>query len=250
MKMSGLAQRTLWICGLAETWVRPSRSSGCAAFLRARECRACPRRLPFLPPWARRYSERRVLLELVVPFEILRNRNQAVTTSRSSSRRFAAAGTPNRCEAAGRRSTPQRRPSWPRYSPLGRPTSLPRRSLDRRHPHATSGDPDHNRREVGERGARVEAGEARAVGRRGRTPGRSTPQLRLPAGAHWEASAGADKVVVFGLQARAVGVWVPTSDRRVRRHPEKIVGWASVDPTIQSASRSSSTRSTCSDCAA
>ena len=26
---------------------------------------------------------------------------------------------------------------------------------------------------------------------------------------HWEASAGADKVVVFGLQARAVGVWVP-----------------------------------------
>jgi len=34
-----------------------------------------------------------------------------------------------------------------------------------------------------------------------RTPGRSTSQLRLPAGAALEASAGADKVVVFGAQA-------------------------------------------------
>jgi len=49
---------------------------------------------------------------------------------------------------------------------------------------------------------------------------------------HWKASAGADRVVVFGLQARAVGVWVPNEiiADYVRQHPEKLVGWASVDP--------------------
>ncbi|CAN5437700.1 hypothetical protein BH09VER1_BH09VER1_56600 [soil metagenome] len=49
---------------------------------------------------------------------------------------------------------------------------------------------------------------------------------------HWEVSEPADKVVVFGLQARAVGVWVPNEviADYVKLHPEKMQGWASVDP--------------------
>ena len=49
---------------------------------------------------------------------------------------------------------------------------------------------------------------------------------------HWAASAGADKVVVFGLQARAVDVWVPNEliAEYADAHPGKVVGWASVDP--------------------
>lgn len=49
---------------------------------------------------------------------------------------------------------------------------------------------------------------------------------------HWAASADADRVIVFGLQARAVGVWVPNEliADYARQHPEKIEGWASVDP--------------------
>jgi uncharacterized protein len=49
---------------------------------------------------------------------------------------------------------------------------------------------------------------------------------------HWAVSEPADKVVVFGLQARAVGVWVPNEliADYVRQHPEKLEGWASVDP--------------------
>jgi predicted TIM-barrel fold metal-dependent hydrolase len=54
----------------------------------------------------------------------------------------------------------------------------------------------------------------------------STPET------HWEASAEADRVVVFGLQAKATGIWVPNElvAEYVRAHPEKLVGWASVDP--------------------
>ena len=54
----------------------------------------------------------------------------------------------------------------------------------------------------------------------------STPET------HWKASEPADKVVVFGLQARASGIWVPNEliADYVRQHPEKLVGWASVDP--------------------
>lgn len=49
---------------------------------------------------------------------------------------------------------------------------------------------------------------------------------------HWAASATADRVVVFGLQARATGVWVPNDvvAAHVASHPDKLVGWASVDP--------------------
>jgi uncharacterized protein len=54
----------------------------------------------------------------------------------------------------------------------------------------------------------------------------STPET------HWEVSKPADKVVVFGLQAKATGIWVPNEliADYVRQHPEKLEGWASVDP--------------------
>jgi hypothetical protein len=49
---------------------------------------------------------------------------------------------------------------------------------------------------------------------------------------HWAASASADRVVVFGLQAKAVGVWVPNEliAEYAAAHPDKIIGWASIDP--------------------
>jgi uncharacterized protein len=49
---------------------------------------------------------------------------------------------------------------------------------------------------------------------------------------HWAASSTADRVVVFGLQARATGLWVPNEvvAEYVRKHPDKLVGWCSVDP--------------------
>lgn len=49
---------------------------------------------------------------------------------------------------------------------------------------------------------------------------------------HWEASATADRVVVFGLAARPVGIDVPNDviADYVREHPEKLEGWASVNP--------------------
>ncbi len=54
----------------------------------------------------------------------------------------------------------------------------------------------------------------------------STPET------HWAASEPADKVVVFGLQAKASGIYVPNEliADYVRQHPEKLEGWASVDP--------------------
>ncbi|MFC5650561.1 amidohydrolase family protein [Paenibacillus solisilvae] len=50
---------------------------------------------------------------------------------------------------------------------------------------------------------------------------------------HWKASEPAGKVVVFGLQARHSGIWIPNEIIAHYRdeHPEKIEGWASVDPT-------------------
>jgi predicted TIM-barrel fold metal-dependent hydrolase len=54
----------------------------------------------------------------------------------------------------------------------------------------------------------------------------STPDV------HWEVSQAADKVVVFGLHARPVGVVVPNEliAEYARQHPDKIEGWASVNP--------------------
>jgi predicted TIM-barrel fold metal-dependent hydrolase len=50
---------------------------------------------------------------------------------------------------------------------------------------------------------------------------------------HWENAQTADKTVVFGLQGKATGIWVPndTIADYVALHPDKLVGWASVDPT-------------------
>ena len=50
---------------------------------------------------------------------------------------------------------------------------------------------------------------------------------------HWEVSKTADKVVVFGIQAKATGLWVPNEviSDYVKQHPEKLQGWAAVDPT-------------------
>lgn len=55
----------------------------------------------------------------------------------------------------------------------------------------------------------------------------STPET------HWKVSESVDKVVVFGMQAKASGMWVPNEliADYVRAHPEKLEGWASVDPT-------------------
>ena len=50
---------------------------------------------------------------------------------------------------------------------------------------------------------------------------------------HWRVSQPVHKVVVFGLQAKASGIWVPNEiiADYAAAHPEKIEGWASVDPT-------------------
>lgn len=50
---------------------------------------------------------------------------------------------------------------------------------------------------------------------------------------HWAASATADRVVVFGMQAHASGVNVPNEliAEYVAQHPEKLIGWCSLDPT-------------------
>jgi hypothetical protein len=49
---------------------------------------------------------------------------------------------------------------------------------------------------------------------------------------HFRVSQAMAKVVVFGLQAKACGIWVPNEliADYAAAHPEKIEGWASVDP--------------------
>lgn len=49
---------------------------------------------------------------------------------------------------------------------------------------------------------------------------------------HWKKSAQADRVVVFGLAARPVGVNVPNdvTAEYARAHPKKVEGWASINP--------------------
>jgi predicted TIM-barrel fold metal-dependent hydrolase len=60
---------------------------------------------------------------------------------------------------------------------------------------------------------------------------------RVPPGttlqAHWEAMHAVHRAVVFGLQARASDVYVPNDyvAGYVSQHPEKLIGFASVDPT-------------------
>lgn len=51
--------------------------------------------------------------------------------------------------------------------------------------------------------------------------------------AHWEAMQDVHRAVVFGLQARASDVYVPNDyvAAYVAQHPEKLIGFASVDPS-------------------
>jgi predicted TIM-barrel fold metal-dependent hydrolase len=55
--------------------------------------------------------------------------------------------------------------------------------------------------------------------------------------AHWTAMAPVDKAVVLGFRARHVGVLVPNEyvAGYVSRHPEKLIGFASVDPADEDA---------------
>lgn len=49
---------------------------------------------------------------------------------------------------------------------------------------------------------------------------------------HWKAAEIVDKVVVFGLQAKASGICVPNEliAEYAAQHPDKVEGWTSVDP--------------------
>lgn len=54
---------------------------------------------------------------------------------------------------------------------------------------------------------------------------------------HWEAAQQADKVVVFGMRAQPTGIVVPNEliAEYVASHPEKLIGWASVNPADEDA---------------
>lgn len=49
---------------------------------------------------------------------------------------------------------------------------------------------------------------------------------------HWKATTDADRVIVFGLRAKATGYNAPNEiiAEYVRQHPDKLEGWASIDP--------------------
>lgn len=92
--------------------------------------------------------------------------------------------------------------------------------------------PDHVSEEFQEDARRAWQGNMRLTAA---TLGKEMPQPDLfnaRPHVHWEASGPADKVIVFGMQAPATGLDVPneTIADYARAHPEKIQGWASVDP--------------------
>ncbi len=49
---------------------------------------------------------------------------------------------------------------------------------------------------------------------------------------HWQVAQEVDRIVVFGLQARRAGLWVPNEivAEYAAAHPDRVVGWASIDP--------------------
>jgi predicted TIM-barrel fold metal-dependent hydrolase len=49
---------------------------------------------------------------------------------------------------------------------------------------------------------------------------------------HWQMAQQVDRVVVFGLQARKAGIYVPNEviSEYAAAHPDRVVGWASIDP--------------------
>jgi uncharacterized protein len=63
---------------------------------------------------------------------------------------------------------------------------------------------------------------------------RGTPiDIHVPPERHWRAMASVDRAIVFGMRAAHAGIMVPNEyiAAYVRRHPEKLIGFAGVDPT-------------------
>jgi hypothetical protein len=58
--------------------------------------------------------------------------------------------------------------------------------------------------------------------------------LNTPPERHWAAMRGVDKVIVFGLRAFHSGLYVPNEyvAEYARQHPEKVIGFACVDPAV------------------
>src|SRR5579884_4014275 len=62
---------------------------------------------------------------------------------------------------------------------------------------------------------------------------RSTPvDVSVTADRHWKAMGGVDKVIVLGMRAFHSGIMVPNEyvAEYANRHPEKVIGFAGVDP--------------------
>lgn len=58
--------------------------------------------------------------------------------------------------------------------------------------------------------------------------------LHTPPETHWKAMANVDRVIVFGLRAHHSGMFSPNEyiADYARLHPEKVIGFASVDPAV------------------
>ena len=65
-----------------------------------------------------------------------------------------------------------------------------------------------------------------------RTAGNPDLEVAVDLDAHWAAMAPVDRAIVLGFRARHVGVLVPNEyvADYVSRHPEKLIGFCSVDP--------------------
>src|SRR5687767_12237795 len=65
-----------------------------------------------------------------------------------------------------------------------------------------------------------------------RTAGNPSLRVGVDLDEHWAAMAPVDKAVVLGFRARHVGVVVPNEyvAAYVARHPEKLIGFCSIDP--------------------
>jgi predicted TIM-barrel fold metal-dependent hydrolase len=58
--------------------------------------------------------------------------------------------------------------------------------------------------------------------------------LHIPPEKHFQAMAGVDKVIVFGLRAHHSGLWVPNDyvANYAASHPEKVIGFGAIDPAV------------------
>ena len=64
-----------------------------------------------------------------------------------------------------------------------------------------------------------------------RTAGEGYKDIHVDLDKHWEAMQAVDRAVVLGFRARHVGVLVPNEYvAEYVRHPEKLIGFCSVDP--------------------